>query len=312
MRFLTYDAGAGPRLGAILREEVVDLEEFWRRGGFAGTPPPTTMLDLAREGRAGVERMRELADRFTARRGDVPEGVARPLAGLRLLAPFPRPVRNVICLGWNYADHLAEGARARGKEQKLPEHPVFFTKATTSVIGPEAEVVLDERVTQQLDWEVEVAVVIGPGGRDIPEERALEHVFGYTVVNDVSARDLQFRHQQWFKGKSLDTCCPMGPWIVTADEIPDPQNLTLRMRVNGMVKQQSTTRNMIFPVRRIIAELSLGLTLEAGDVIATGTPEGVGFARTPPEFLRPGDVMEAEVEGIGLLRNRVVGRAAGT
>ena len=183
---------------------------------------------------------------------------------------------------------------------------MFFTKATTTVNGPFADIPFDARVTEQLDWEVELGVVIGPGGKNIPRQAALEHIFGYTVINDVSARDVQSAHGgQFFKGKSLDGYCPMGPWLVTRDEIADPHHLRLRCLVNGVVKQDSTTAELIFNLPAILEWLSLGLTLLPGDMIATGTPSGVGFARTPPEFLKPGDVVECEVEGIGAIRNTV-------
>ena len=235
------------------------------------------------------------------------DGTRVPLTEVALLAPVPRPRKNIMCLGWNYADHVQESAGARQKNTQPPEHPIVFTKNVTSVTGPYSEIPAHAGVTQQLDWEVELGVVIGVGGRDIARSDALAHVFGYTVINDVSARDLQFRHKQYFLGKSLDGACPMGPAIVSADEIPDPQALTLRSRVNGAVKQSSNTRHMIFPVAEIIHVLSRGMTLEPGDIIASGTPSGVGFARTPPEFLQAGDVVECEVGNIGILRNRVVG-----
>ena len=194
----------------------------------------------------------------------------------------------------------------------MPEHPVFFTKPPTTVVGHEEPIELDPAVSSQIDWEVEMAFVIGKDGRDIPADRALEYVFGYTAANDVSARDLQMRHGgQFFKGKSLDTFCPLGPWIVTADEIADPHTLAVATRVNGVEKQRSNTRELIFNVPDTIALLSAGLTLEAGDVILTGTPHGVGMARNPQEWLRDGDVVEVEVEGVGVLRNpvRTRGRA---
>jgi 2-keto-4-pentenoate hydratase/2-oxohepta-3-ene-1,7-dioic acid hydratase in catechol pathway len=187
----------------------------------------------------------------------------------------------------------------------VPEDPIFFTKATTTVSGPYDPLLIDPAVSNQIDWEVELGVIIGRAGKHIPAGQALEYIFGYTVINDVSARDLQARHKQWFKGKSLDGSCPMGPWVVTADELPDPHILGLRLRVNGVIKQESNTRLLIYNIPAIIETLSAGLTLEPGDIIATGTPAGVGFARQPPEYLQPGDVVEAEVEGIGLLRNRV-------
>jgi 2-keto-4-pentenoate hydratase/2-oxohepta-3-ene-1,7-dioic acid hydratase in catechol pathway len=233
-------------------------------------------------------------------------GAVRALSEVQLAAPIPRPCKNIVCLGLNYADHAKESAEARGRQATILEDPLFFTKAPTTVNGPYGTIVIDPAVSTQIDWEVELAVIIGKAGKNIREEDALSHVFGYTVLNDVSARDLQSRHKQFFKGKSLDGYCPMGPWIVTADEIPDPQQLTVRLRVNGVTKQESNTSLMLFSVRAIIAILSQGLTLESGDIIATGTPSGVGFARNPPEFLKAGDIMETEIEGIGTMRNTVV------
>jgi 2-keto-4-pentenoate hydratase/2-oxohepta-3-ene-1,7-dioic acid hydratase in catechol pathway len=232
----------------------------------------------------------------------------RPLAGLRLLPPLDPPRGNVLAIGRNYARHAAEGARVRGGEV---EPPTVFTKAITTIAGPRADIAIDPAVSEQIDWEVELGVVIGRRGVNIPRERALEHVFGYTVVNDISARDIQRGWGgQFFKGKSLDGSCPSGPWVVTRDEVPDPQRLRLRLSVNGAVKQDATTADMIYPVDALVSWLSIGMTLLPGSLIATGTPEGVGFARQPPEFLRPGDVVEAEVEGIGTLGNRVVAAGA--
>jgi 2-keto-4-pentenoate hydratase/2-oxohepta-3-ene-1,7-dioic acid hydratase in catechol pathway len=234
------------------------------------------------------------------------QGKGVPLASVRVLAPIPRPRKNVFCVGWNYLEHFEEGAKARPHVTELPSHPTFFTKAPTTVNGPYDRIPLHASVTQKIDWEVELGVIIGRRGSDIKEADAMKHVFGYTVINDVSAREIQRRHgQQWFKGKSLDGHCPMGPWIVTADQVKDWWDLRVTTRVNGVVKQDSNTRHMYFKLPRIIAELSAGLTLEPGDIISTGTPAGVGHARTPPEFLRQGDVLETEIAGIGLLRNPV-------
>ena len=188
---------------------------------------------------------------------------------------------------------------------KVPEIPVFFTKAATSASGPHDPIPWDRSATSQVDYEAELGVIVGAGGKNIRRDHALDHVFGYTVINDVSARDLQFGHKQWFKGKSLDGFCPMGPVIVTADEFGDPQGKRITLRVNGETRQDATTGDMIFPVNVILEYLSQGMTLEPGDVIATGTPEGVGLGRTPPEYLKDGDVVETEIEGIGILRNRV-------
>ena len=231
----------------------------------------------------------------------------------RLLAPIPRPRRNAFCVGWNYREHFAEGRASRGPDAlaEIPAHPALFSKNPFAVVGPEAPVLHPAPLSDQLDWEVELAVVIGTAGIDIPEAGALEHVFGYTIANDVSVRDVQrqWHGGQWFKGKNLDTHLPLGPWIVSADELGDPQALDIALRVNGVTKQRSNTRHMVFPVARIIAELSAGMTLRPGDLILTGTPEGTGMGRTPPEYLKVGDVMELEIERIGLLRNRVERRS---
>jgi 2-keto-4-pentenoate hydratase/2-oxohepta-3-ene-1,7-dioic acid hydratase in catechol pathway len=227
-----------------------------------------------------------------------------PLKGARLLAPL-RPRKNVFAVGRNYKGHAEEIARARGIELKLPTVPTFFTKAPTAVADPEQVLHLSPDVSPEYDWEAELAVVIGERCRDVPKERALSVVFGYMCLNDVTARDLQREHGQWFKGKSLDETCPIGPWIVGTDEIPDPGNLDISLLLNGETKQHANTNELIFDVATIIASLSRGMTLEPGDVIATGTPDGVGFARTPPEFLADGDVMDVEIERIGVLRNAV-------
>ena len=260
-----------------------------------------SMLDLIAAGERGLRFVRALLDdpgRFAAARA--------PLAAVRLLAPVPRPPKNVFCLGRNYAEHIREDNVSRDQATALPEVPQFFTKPWTAIVGPEAGIRYDERVTRRLDYEVELAVVIGRGGRDIAEEQAMDHVFGYTIVNDVSARDLQKRHDQWFKGKALDTFCPMGPWIVTADEIADPHALRIELDVNGQPRQDASTAQMIFPIARQIASLSAGLTLEPGDVIATGTPSGVGYAMNPRQWLKAGDEIVCRIEKIGTLRNRVV------
>lgn len=229
-----------------------------------------------------------------------------PAQQIRLCAPIPRPRKNIICLGWNYADHAQESAQATGKKIEIPEHPIIFTKAVTAITGPSDDIEVDESVTSQVDWEVELGVIIGATVKHVDASDALKAVFGYTVINDTSARDLQFRHKQYFVGKSLDKASPMGPWIVTADEVGNPQQLDLRAWVNGTLKQSSNTRHQVFGVARIISLLSRVMTLEPGDIIATGTPSGVGFARQPPEFLAPGDIVECEVEKIGRLRNRIV------
>ena len=227
------------------------------------------------------------------------------LSAVTLCAPIPRPRKNVMCLGLNYFEHVEETASQVGRTGKAPQYPIVFTKCPTSVIGHEASIPFDPDSCSQLDWEAELGVVLGKGGKKISRDQAMQHVFGYTVINDISARDIQLNHKQYFLGKSIDGGCPMGPYLVTADDIADPQNLNLACRVNGVMKQASNTRHMIFDIPTIIECLSRGMTLEAGDVIATGTPSGVGFVRQPPEYLTPGDVVECEVEGVGVLRNTI-------
>jgi 2-keto-4-pentenoate hydratase/2-oxohepta-3-ene-1,7-dioic acid hydratase in catechol pathway len=232
---------------------------------------------------------------------------ALPLAELSLLAPIPRPRRNIFCIGKNYAEHAAEfhrsGYDASGKEAQ-PDAPVFFTKPPSTVIGHGASIDPHLGVTSELDYEAELGVVIRRGGRGIKRENALEHVFGYVIINDVTARDLQKRHKQWFLGKGLDTFCPMGPWLVTADEV-GREPLELVCRVNGEQRQRASTADLIFDVPAIIEALSAGITLEPGDIIATGTPKGVGIGFDPPRFLKPGDTVSISISKLGTLENTV-------
>ena len=306
MKYATFSLSDDPshRLGVVVADRVTELRALvgpqWKGRG----PLPSTMLELIDAGPQVWSHLASLADE-SARRDKSTVG-SYPLGTVRLHAPIPRPRKNIFCLGRNYLSHLKESAKARGQEAKVPEVPVFFTKASTAVNGPLDPIPWDPDVTSQVDYEVELGVIVGVGGKNIPRAKALSHVFGFTVINDVSARDLQVRHVQFFKGKSLDGFCPMGPVVVTADEFGDPQKKKLSLRVNGVVKQEATTGDMIFSVDATLEFLSKGMTLEPGDVISTGTPEGVGLGRTPPEYLKDQDLVEAEVEGIGTLRNRVV------
>ncbi len=286
MRLVTYRDQGVIRLGALRGDSVVALDSV--------APDMLSLIDMGEEGLAKAQAVLESATS------------SRPLAEVQLLAPIPRPRQNVICLGMNYVAHAIEGDRARGREPKLPEFPVFFSKVPGAVCGQDDEIPLDSNVTRELDYEVELAFIIGRGGKNISRADALGHIFGYTIINDISARDLQSRHQQFFKGKSLDRSCPMGPCIVTADEIPDPATLGLRLRLNGETRQDSHVGDLIFDIPTCIEFLSLGQTVEVGTVISTGTPAGVGLGRIPPEYMKPGDVVEAEIDGIGVLRNRIV------
>jgi 2-keto-4-pentenoate hydratase/2-oxohepta-3-ene-1,7-dioic acid hydratase in catechol pathway len=276
-----------------------------RKSTKAAAGVPTDMLELIGGGLPALKAAQAIL-RAAGRhiedgswRTSAQHPVARPLGRARLLSPIPRPARNIFCVGRNYVEH----AKERGAE--VPSVPVFFTKPPTAVVGPEANVIAWP-ATQNLDYEVELAVVIGKRGRDIPRAKAHDYVFGYTVLNDVTARDLQSKHVQWFKGKSLDTFAPLGPWIVHKSALADPHALRIALRVNGEIRQEGTTADMVFRIEELIEVLSAGMTLEPGDIIATGTPPGVGAGFVPPQWLEVGDVLEAEVEGIGLLRNRIV------
>jgi 2-keto-4-pentenoate hydratase/2-oxohepta-3-ene-1,7-dioic acid hydratase in catechol pathway len=286
------------------RDQIVDLS-VWLSLDI--TFPWLDMVDLITMGGEGMARVRAALDasdsELRAIGGLLPFGSHRQ----KLLAPILRPRKNVLCMGRNYAEHAAESSRAFGQAPSdTPEYPAIFTKAPTTVIGPFDDIPYDARISEQMDWEVELAVIIGRAGKNIKRDEALSYIFGYTVLNDVTARDVQKRHGgQFFKGKSMDGSCPMGPWIVTADEIGNPNDLELWARVNGQVKQHDNTSSMIWDVAGIIEQMSFGMTLEPGDIIATGTPAGVGFARTPPEFLRPGDIVECEISKIGIISNRV-------
>lgn len=295
MKLVTYSPlpSGRPRPGILLdKQRIVDIP-----AALGDSEATSTMLGIIRAGAPMLDELRALAARKDA--------AAVALADVKLHAPIPRPAKNVFCVGWNYLEHFEEGAKKLHDDRELPRHPVFFSKTPTAVNGPYDAIPFPANVSTSMDWEVELGLIIGTGGKDIAEADAMRHVFGYTVINDVSLRDVQRRHgNQWHKGKSFDGTCPMGPWIVTADEI-DPENLRVTCRVNGVTKQDSNTKFLYFKLPRLIAELSAGMTLEPGDILSTGTPQGVGYARTPPEFLEPGDLLETEIEGIGVLRNPV-------
>ncbi|ODV44387.1 gentisate 1,2-dioxygenase [Cupriavidus sp. UYMMa02A] len=301
MRLVTFrtEVAAAARLGAIVDGYVVDLARF---GEAVGASIPSDMLSFIDLGPAAVKSTSALLNEH---KGRFPFGVAVPVSNVKLLAPIPRPRKNIWGIGLNYVEHVAESSRSLDTSKELPKEPVIFSKPPTTVIGPGDAIEHNKEITQQMDWEVELAVIIGTRGKGVKEADALNYVFGYSVMIDISARDCR-RAGQWIYSKGQDTYAPFGPVIVTADEIADPHALDLSLTVNGVTKQSSNTRHMLFNVNALVADISKGMTLEPGDIIATGTPDGVGAGRSPQEWLWPGDVVVAKVEGIGELRHPVV------
>ena len=280
MKFVTFQsAGEDPQVGAIVQDHVVGLQG-------AGYSSMLAVLGGGAQARAKIEGWVQSS------------GPSFPLSSVSLLAPVPKPPK-LICVGLNYRDHALES------KMEIPKVPTIFSKFSSAVIGDGAPIVLPKNSTQP-DYEAEFAFVIGRGGRHIPAEQWQEHVFGYTLINDVSARDFQFASTQWLMGKTFDTFAPMGPHIVSADEIADPHALDISLTINGEILQHSNTRELIFKIPELIAYLSSVVTLEPGDIVSTGTPAGVGVARKPQRFLRPGDDVVVHVESIGELRNPVV------
>lgn len=301
MRLVTYRASveAEGRLGVLVDDVVVDVALLGQRGQV---PLPSNMVEFIELGPVALAELKILLDQA---KGRWPVGGALPFTNVTLLAPIPRPRKNIFGIGLNYVEHVEESAKSLDTSKDLPKQPIIFSKPPTTVIGPGDPVVHRADITQQLDWEVELAVIIGRTAKRVARKEALDYIFGYTVCIDISARDNR-RAGQWIYSKGLDSYAPMGPCIVTADEIPDPQTLDLWLSVNGVEKQRSNTRHMLFKVDDLIADISNGITLEAGDIIATGTPAGVGAGRDPQEWLWPGNVIEAEVVGIGKLRHPVI------
>lgn len=301
MRLVTYRSTVvdAARLGVVQGDDIIDVQRF---AALRGVELPACMLafiDL------GPSALRVLQDLLQAAQGLWPATCTVPAVNVQLLAPIPRPRKNIFGIGLNYVEHVAESSRTLDTAKDLPKQPVIFSKPPTTVVGPGEPIRHDARITQQLDWEVELAAVIGKRASRVPVDDALQYVFGYSVMIDVSARDCR-RAGQWIYSKGQDSYGPFGPCIVTADEIPDPQNLDLWLTVNGEMKQKSNTRHMLFKVSELVSDISAGITLEPGDIIATGTPEGVGAGRNPQEWLQPGDVVVACVEGIGQIRHPVV------
>lgn len=299
MKLLTYKTkDTEPRLGFLHNNLIIDMEDF---GEISNFPLPIDMLDLID---LGFEIIEEITEMIKETREIDFEQIGYSLDEVEILAPIQRPRKNIIGIGLNYTEHVAESARTLDTTGKLPQKPIIFSKPPTTVTGTNTNILLNPKLTQQLDWEVELAVVIGEYGKYVPKESALDYVFGYTVINDISARDCR-REGQWIVSKGQDTFAPMGPYLVTKDEIPNPHNLNLSLKVNGVEKQNSNTQFMLFNIHDLIEDLSTVFTLEPGDIIATGTPAGVGAGRSPQEWLWDGDVVEATVEGIGTIVNTV-------
>ncbi|WNB90669.1 fumarylacetoacetate hydrolase family protein [Bacillus sp. NEB1478] len=293
MKFATGLHNENLFIGAVKGESIINLTDLAQHNdkNFPGT-----LLEGVEQGPSFVSLAEELISRF-----DVSD-FTYSLETIELLAPIPRPSKNVFCIGKNYRDHAIE----MGSEADIPEDIMVFSKAPTSIIGHKKGIPSHVNLTDQLDYEGELAIIIGKKGIHISKEEAMNYIFGYSIINDVTARDLQQKHKQFLIGKSLDGTCPMGPWIVHHSEIPNPEKLSIQTKVNGEQRQDGNTRDFIFDIPTMIAELSKGMTLEAGDIIATGTPAGVGKGMKPPVFLKSGDTIEITIEGIGTLSNEIV------
>jgi 2-keto-4-pentenoate hydratase/2-oxohepta-3-ene-1,7-dioic acid hydratase in catechol pathway len=299
MKLLTYKTNdTEPRLGFLHNNQVIDMEDF---GEISNFPLPTSMLELID---MGFELVEELNDMIAETEQSFFDEIAYEMDEVIFLAPIPKPRKNIIGIGLNYTEHVAESARTLDTTGKLPQKPIIFSKPPTTVTATNTEIIKNTKLTEQLDWEVELAVVIGKKGKYVPKADAMDYVFGYTVINDISARDCR-REGQWIVSKGQDTFAPMGPILVTKDEIENPHNLNLSLKVNGVEKQNSNTKFLLFNINDLIEDLSIVFTLEPGDIIATGTPAGVGAGRNPQEWLYDGDVVEATVEGIGTIVNTV-------
>ena len=300
MKLLTYRMHDSDeqRLGFIHNNQIIDMEDF---GEISNFPLPSSMLELID---MGFELVEELNDMVAETEPAFFEEIAYAMDEVIFLAPIPKPRKNIIGIGLNYTEHVAESARTLDTTGKLPQKPIIFSKPPTTVTATNTEVIKNTKLTSQLDWEVELAVVIGKKGKYVSKADALDYVFGYTVINDISARDCR-REGQWIVSKGQDTFAPMGPILVTKDEIKNPHNLNLSLKVNGVEKQNANTKFLLFNINDLIEDLSTVFTLEPGDIIATGTPSGVGAGRDPQEWLYDGDVIEATVEGIGTIVNTV-------
>jgi 2-keto-4-pentenoate hydratase/2-oxohepta-3-ene-1,7-dioic acid hydratase in catechol pathway len=299
MKLLTYKtADTEPRLGFLHNNQVIDMEDF---GAISNFPLPNDMLDLID---LGFEIIEEITEMIAETPENFFEEISYEMSEVTFLAPIEKPRKNIIGIGLNYTEHVAESARTLDTTGKLPQKPIIFSKPPTTVTATNTNIIKNTKLTAQLDWEVELAVVIGKKGKYVANADALDYVFGYTVINDISARDCR-REGQWIVSKGQDTFAPMGPYLVTKDEIENPHNLNLSLKVNGVEKQNSNTQFLLFNINDLIEDLSIVFTLEPGDIIATGTPSGVGAGRDPQEWMYDGDVVEATIEEIGTIVNTV-------
>lgn len=296
MYFATYVQDGAQRYGVL--DET--LERILPLSVITEVDIPPTLLEFIRHSNGQVF---DIIKQYLQKGADERDLV--DIRDVKLCAPIPNPQRNVICLGLNYREHVAESTSVTGNQTAIPSAPVYFGKMASTIIGPEEVIDSHPDTTNELDYEVELAVVMGKDGKDIPIEEVEEYIFGYSVFNDITARDVQRRHGQWLRGKSLDTFTAMGPYLVHRSALPFPLKLELSCKVNGELRQKSNTEHLVFDIPTIISDLSKGLTLKAGDIIATGTPSGVGMGFDPPRYLKPGDVVECWIEGIGTLRNVV-------
>lgn len=300
MHFVTYEENGKTAIGILAnsKDSIIPLqaaEEIYCNTASL----PNTMLELLDQGEAAVE----IVQKIIAKVDDACPQL--PLSKVSLLAPIPRPRKNIFCIGKNYIEHALEFEKTTDVNAAVPKTPVIFSKPPTCVTGPGTIVKNYKSLTSQIDYEVELAVVIGRQASQVSKEEAYDYVFGYTIINDVTARDLQKAHSQWIMGKGPDTFAPMGPCIVHKSAIPNPHNLYIKCAINGELRQNGNTKDMVFDIPMLIATISSVITLEPGDIIATGTPSGVGVGFTPPTFLHPGDEMQLEIENIGVLINTI-------
>lgn len=304
MHFLTYELNNTQAIGLLTtdKEQIIPLIAT-ERHYYGETMLPTTMMTLIQQGDSALQFIKALAEKVEMDK-DFP--LLIPVKNVRILAPIPRPTKNIFCIGKNYAEHAMEADENADPTIAIPKFPVIFTKAPTTVIGFGDSIQSHRQITHALDYEVELAVIIGKRASYVSKEEAMGYVFGYTIMNDITARDLQKQHLQWFRGKSLDSSAPMGPYLVHKSSISEPGNLTVSSKVNGELRQSASTSSFIFDIPTLISTISSGITLEPGDIIATGTPAGVGVYMNPPQFLQPGDEVELSITSIGTLKNTVV------